>query len=55
VRRDPSPRAPVEQQLDPGVQVEVGVFQAGFWEVFLDGQRLGYVANSLLLRTPPQG
>jgi RNA polymerase subunit RPABC4/transcription elongation factor Spt4 len=55
VRRDPSPRAPIEQQLDPGVQVEVGRFQSGFWEVFLDGQRLGYVANSLLLREPPEG
>lgn len=54
VRRDPSPNAPVEQQLDPGVRVEVGMFAAGFWEVFLDGQRIGFVANSLLLREPPE-
>jgi hypothetical protein len=54
VRRDPSARAPVEQQLNPGVRVEVGRYQFGFWEVFLDGVRLGYVANSLLLREPPE-
>ena len=53
VRRDPFPNAPVEQQLNPGVQVEVGAFERGFWEVYLDGRRLGYVANSLLLREPP--
>ena len=53
VRRDPLPTAPVEQQLNPGVRVEVGAFEAGFWEVYLDGRRLGYVANSLLLRAPP--
>lgn len=55
VRRDPRPNAPVEQQLNPSVRVEVGRFVAGFWEVFLDGRRLGYVANSLLLREPPEG
>ena len=55
VRRDPTPGAPIEQQLNPGVRVEVGRFESGFWEVFLDGRRLGYVANSLLLREPPEG
>jgi len=54
VRRDPTPNAPVEQQLNPGVRVEVGAFQRGFWEVYLEGRRLGYVANSLLLREPPE-
>ncbi len=54
VRRDPRPTAPVEQQLNPGVRVDVGRYEAGFWEVFLDGRRLGYVANSLLLREPPE-
>jgi RNA polymerase subunit RPABC4/transcription elongation factor Spt4 len=54
VRRDPSGRAPVEQQLNPGVRLEVGRFESGFWEVFLDGRRLGYVANSLLLSEPPE-
>lgn len=54
VRRDPSPTAHIEQQLNPGVRVEVGRFQSGFWEVFLDGRLLGYVANSLLLREPPE-
>ena len=54
VRRDPTPRAPIEQQLNPGVRVEVGRFESGFWEVFLDGRLLGYVANSLLLREPPE-
>ncbi len=53
VRRDPMPNAPVEQQLNPGVRVEVGAFESGFWEVYLEGRRLGYVANSLLLREPP--
>jgi RNA polymerase subunit RPABC4/transcription elongation factor Spt4 len=53
VRRDPLPTAPVEQQLNPGVRVEVGGFEAGFWEVYLEGRRLGYVANSLLLSEPP--
>jgi len=53
VRRDPFPNAPVEQQLIPGVRVDVGAFDRGFWEVYFDGRRLGYVANSLLLREPP--
>ena len=53
VRMGPVPNAQVEQQLRPGVRVEVGNFEAGFWEVYLDGLRLGYVANSLLLREPP--
>jgi hypothetical protein len=43
----------VEQQLNPGVRVEVGDYEAGFWEVYLEGRLLGYVANSLLLRERP--
>ena len=54
VRRDPTPDAPVEQQLNPAVRLEVGRFEAGFWEVFLDGRRLGYIHNSLLVREPPE-
>jgi hypothetical protein len=53
VRRDPLPDAPVEQQLNPGMRVEVGEYASGFWEVYIDGRLLGYVANSLLLREPP--
>lgn len=54
VRRDPRVNAPVEQQLDPGVRLEVGSYEFGFWEVFRNGRRLGYIANSLLLREPPE-
>jgi|GEM_PF-2608179 len=54
VRSEPRPNSQVVQVLDPGLRVEVGTFNEGFWEVFLDGQLLGYVANSLLLREPPE-
>ena len=53
VRSDPRLEAPVVQVLDPGARVEVGRYEAGFWEVYVDRRRLGYVANSLLLREPP--
>lgn len=54
VRENPSPDAPIAQILDPGVRVEVGGFDGGFWQVYVDGQLLGYVANSLLLQAPPE-
>jgi len=54
VRREPRPDAPVVLVLDPGVRVEVGSFEGGFGEVYVEGRRLGYVANSLLLREPPE-
>lgn len=53
VRSEPRRDGPMVQILDPGIRLEVGNFVAGFWEVFLEGRRLGYVANSLLLREPP--
>ncbi len=54
VREGPSPDAPVAQILDPGVRVEAGGYDGGFWEVYIDGRLLGYVANSLLLQEPPE-
>jgi hypothetical protein len=54
VRSEPRPNGPRVQILDPGVRLEIGNYVAGFWEVFLNGRRLGYVANSLLLREPPE-
>ena len=54
VRQEPNPDAAIVQVLKAGVRVDVGAFETGFWEVYVEGQRLGYVANSLLLREPPQ-
>ena len=54
VRTDPRPNAPMVLVLNPGVRVEIGSFERGFWEVYVGGRRLGYVANSLLLRDPPE-
>ncbi len=39
--------------LDPGERVEVAVFWGGWWAVFVDGQRVGYIANSELQDRPP--
>lgn len=53
VRASPTRNAPSVHVLNPGQRIEVGTYTRGWWEVFVDGQLLGYVANSLLLREPP--
>ncbi len=53
VREGPASNTPSLRVLGPGQRVEVGTFVRGWWEVFIDGELVGYVANSLLLREPP--
>jgi ribosomal protein L37E len=45
-----APRVPsaVIRVLQPGERVEVAMLRLGWWSVFVDGERVGFVANSVL-------
>jgi uncharacterized protein YgiM (DUF1202 family) len=51
VRRGATTR--VVQILNPGQQVEVTNLQGRWWAVYKDGQRIGFVANSVLRNEAP--
>jgi predicted RNA-binding Zn-ribbon protein involved in translation (DUF1610 family) len=53
VREERSVEARVVRVLSPGVRIQVADQRAGWWEVYLDGSRVGFIANSLLAREPP--
>ena len=38
----------IVQVLDPGQRVEVDSLQGRWWGLYIDGRRIGYVANSVL-------
>jgi hypothetical protein len=54
VRRSEGTKAPVTEILNPGQRVEVGNLRAGWWSVWRDGRRVGYVANLVLRDQPPE-
>ncbi len=43
----------VVQILDPGQRLEVNNLQGRWWVAYLDGRRIGYVANSVLRSKSP--
>jgi len=53
VREARDPEAPVVRVLTPGESVAVADYQSGWWVVYVQNQRVGYAANSLLLSEPP--
>ena len=53
VREEPSGEAAVVKVLRPGQQVEVVQRRGGWWAVYADGRRLGYVSRSLLAEQLP--
>ena len=53
VREEPSGDAAVVKVLRPGQQVEVVQRRGGWWAVYADGRRLGYVSRSLLAEQAP--
>ena len=53
VREGPAIDAPILQILRPRQRVEVADRQGRWWLVYLNGERLGYIANSVLQATPP--
>ncbi|MBI4502255.1 MAG: SH3 domain-containing protein [Gemmatimonadetes bacterium] len=56
VREEPKPDAAVVTVLRPGQQVEVVRRRGGWWAVYAEGRRVGYVSRSLLSEeAPPAG
>lgn len=53
VREEPALTAPVVTVIRPGTRVDVGRRTGGFWQVWVEGNPVGYVAGSLLLTRPP--
>lgn len=53
VREGRGTDTPVIQILQPGQQIEVTDRQNGWWVAYVDGKAVGYVANPLLDREPP--
>ncbi len=53
VREGRSRESRVLQVLPPGRQVVVTNRSAGWWELYVDGRFVGYIAGSLLLKEPP--
>jgi hypothetical protein len=43
----------VVQVIDPGQRVEVASLQGRWWELYIDGKPIGYVANSVLQDESP--
>ncbi len=43
----------VVQVIDPGQRVEVDSLQGRWWGLYIDGKRIGYVANSVLQNESP--
>jgi hypothetical protein len=52
VRDGRSPAAAILRVLDPGERVEVADLQRGWWAVYSEGVRIGYVARSLMRDEP---
>ena len=53
VREGRGTDTPILQILGPRQPVEVADFQGRWWGLYMDGERIGYVANSVLLNAPP--
>jgi len=53
VRADRNPDAEILRVLTPGQRVEVADLAHGWWAVYLQGEMIGFVANSLILDQPP--
>jgi hypothetical protein len=49
VRQEPSAEAAVVQVLRPGQQIDVVQRRGGWWAVYTEGRRLGYVSRTLLV------
>lgn len=54
VRADRGTNHEVVQTLDPGTPVRVDNLRDGWWEVYREGQKRGYVADSVLHKTQPR-
>lgn len=52
VRADRTIESEVVRVLAPGLEVQVGDMQRGWWALYADGALIGYIANSVL-RTEP--
>ena len=53
VREGPAMDAPILQTLPPAQRVDIANRQGGWWLAYLNGERIGYIANSVLQATPP--
>ncbi len=53
VRQDRSIASPAVQVLPPGREIQVADRRMGWWTVYADSRPIGYIANSVLTRTPP--
>lgn len=53
IREDRSIESRQVRVLAPGIPIEVGNIRGGWWAVWENGHRLGYVANSVLTTEPP--
>lgn len=53
VREERSVDSPVVRVLAPGVRVEIGDPDRGWWAVFENDAVIGYIANSVLSESPP--
>ena len=54
VRAGRTVESAVVRVLAPGRRVEIGDLERGWWALFENGARVGYIANSVLTETPPQ-
>ncbi len=52
VRADRTIESAVTRVLPPGARVEIGDLEGGWWAVYENGVRIGYIANSVLGDTP---
>ncbi len=53
VREGRGTDTPIVQILVPGQPVEVGSLQGRWWDLYIDGERVGYVHNSVLQNESP--
>jgi hypothetical protein len=53
VREGRGTDTPIVQILSPGQPVEVGSLQGRWWDLYIDGERVGYVHNSVLQNESP--
>lgn len=53
VREGRGTDTPILQVLDPMQPVEVDSLQGRWWALYIDGERIGYVANSVLQNESP--
>ncbi len=54
VREGRGTDTPVVQVIRPGQRVEVDSLQGRWWGLYVDGERIGYVANSVLQNESPE-